>query len=123
MAAAVTRGFHSVLRDMSGCDTRAHKHSLLQVCDAMLHLAEHGVRHRDVALRNVLAFSFDPLLRHAVRVKVCDYGLAAQGRCAIGGLGKRVCMGVERTARGIVAILGQTQMAVSSRPAPRRAVQ
>uniref|UniRef100_A0A061RYZ2 Protein tyrosine kinase n=1 Tax=Tetraselmis sp. GSL018 TaxID=582737 RepID=A0A061RYZ2_9CHLO len=57
----------------------------MQVCDGMLQLAEEGLIHRDLALRNVLVFSFDPENHRAVEVTISDYGLTRQGSCYYGG--------------------------------------
>jgi hypothetical protein len=43
----------------------------MQVADAMTHLHLYNVVHRDLAIRNTLAFRFDPVL-----VKVTDYGMS-----------------------------------------------
>ena len=52
----------------------------MQLCNGMVHLAESGVLHRDCALRNVLAFSFNREDKTMVMVKVCDYGMAKEGQ-------------------------------------------
>ncbi|KAJ1474204.1 kinase-like domain-containing protein, partial [Baffinella frigidus] len=57
----------------------------LQICEAMTQLVEHGVVHRDLAIRNVLVFRFSPFDRTKVLVKVTDYGLALRG--AVGSRG------------------------------------
>lgn len=54
----------------------------LQVIDGMLQLQEHGVIHRDMAIRNVLAFSFDHNDYSKVVVKLTDYGLSTSGTYA-----------------------------------------
>jgi len=54
-----------------------------QVLDGMVQLDEHKVIHRDLALRNVLAFAFDPSDSSAVSVKLTDYGLATSGSSLI----------------------------------------
>ncbi len=48
----------------------------MQVADAMTHLHLHNVVHRDLAIRNTLAFQFDPQNWKLVLVKVTDYGLS-----------------------------------------------
>jgi hypothetical protein len=48
----------------------------MQVADAMTHLHLHNVIHRDLAIRNTLAFQFDPHNWKLVLVKVTDYGLS-----------------------------------------------
>ena len=48
----------------------------MQVADAMDHLHLHNVVHRDLAIRNVLAFRFDPQNWKNVQIKVTDYGLS-----------------------------------------------
>ena len=51
----------------------------MQTIDAMLQLVEHRIIHRDLALRNLLAFDFDPEDCQAVTIKLTDYGLSAAG--------------------------------------------
>ena len=51
----------------------------MQVCDGMTHLAEMQIVHRDLALRNILAFQFHRECRHGVRAKFTDYGTAMEG--------------------------------------------
>eukprot|EP00191_Tetraselmis_sp_GSL018_P002516 CAMPEP_0177607666 /NCGR_PEP_ID=MMETSP0419_2-20121207/18043_1 /TAXON_ID=582737 /ORGANISM="Tetraselmis sp., Strain GSL018" /LENGTH=621 /DNA_ID=CAMNT_0019102271 /DNA_START=825 /DNA_END=2690 /DNA_ORIENTATION=+ len=51
----------------------------MQVCEAMEQMVEEGLIHRDLALRNVLVFSFDVAKPRAVRLKVTDYGLTREG--------------------------------------------
>jgi hypothetical protein len=48
----------------------------MQVAEAMTHLHLHNVLHRDLAIRNTLAFRFDPQNWKLVLVKVTDYGLS-----------------------------------------------
>jgi tRNA A-37 threonylcarbamoyl transferase component Bud32 len=48
----------------------------MQVAEAMTHLHLHNVLHRDLAIRNTLAFRFDPQNWKMVLVKVTDYGLS-----------------------------------------------
>ncbi len=48
----------------------------MQVTEAMTHLHLHNVVHRDLAIRNTLAFQFDPENWKLVLVKVTDYGLS-----------------------------------------------
>ena len=48
----------------------------MQVADAMTHLHLHNVLHCDLAIRNTLAFPFDPQNWKLVLVKVTDYGLS-----------------------------------------------
>ena len=48
----------------------------MQVADAMTHLHLYNVLHRDLAIRNTLAFRFDPQNWKLVLVKVTDYGLS-----------------------------------------------
>jgi len=57
----------------------------MQVCDGMLQLVEESLIHRDLALRNVLVFGFDPENARAVEVKITDYGLTREGLCYYGG--------------------------------------
>ena len=47
-----------------------------QVSDAVAHLHHHGVVHRDLAIRNVLAFQFDAENWKSIRVKLTDYGIS-----------------------------------------------
>ena len=55
----------------------AHKLAMLrQVCAGMQALAEEGMVHRDLAVRNVLVFRYDPNDPSATRAKVSDFGLA-----------------------------------------------
>ena len=51
----------------------------IKVLDGMLQLQEYKVIHRDLALRNVLAFEFCHTDCSKVRVKLTDYGLATTG--------------------------------------------
>ena len=48
----------------------------MQVAEAMAHLHLYKVLHRDLAIRNTLAFRFDPQNWKMVLVKVTDYGLS-----------------------------------------------
>jgi len=48
----------------------------MQVADAMDHLHLYNVVHRDLAIRNILTFRFDPQNWKDVQVKVADYGLS-----------------------------------------------
>jgi len=57
----------------------------MEVCDGMLQLVEEGLIHRDLALRNVLVFGFDPDNAGATEVKITDYGLTREGLCYYGG--------------------------------------
>jgi serine/threonine protein kinase len=57
--------------------TREHRVAILQqVCSAMETLAANKLIHRDLALRNVLLFSYDPTDVSKTSVKVSDCGLA-----------------------------------------------
>jgi serine/threonine protein kinase len=49
----------------------------LQVAEAMKHLAVNGVIHRDLATRNVLAFTFSRNQTKDVEVKLTDFGLSS----------------------------------------------
>ena len=51
----------------------------MQIVCGMAHLAEMGIVHRDLALRNVLCFSFDRENRYEVKAKITDYGMAKEG--------------------------------------------
>ena len=51
----------------------------MQVCDGMAHPAEMGIRHRELALLDVLCFSFDHESRYKVRAKITDFGMAKEG--------------------------------------------
>mmetsp|Transcript_33482 Transcript_33482/g.99671 ORF Transcript_33482/g.99671 Transcript_33482/m.99671 type:complete len:383 (-) Transcript_33482:2062-3210(-) len=51
--------------------TRQRLKMCQQVCNAMCELANEGIRHQDLAARNVLVSNLDPML-----VKVADLGLA-----------------------------------------------
>jgi len=48
----------------------------MQVAEGMEHLHLHSIVHRDLALRNILVFFFDPHNWKSLLVKVTDYGLA-----------------------------------------------
>jgi serine/threonine protein kinase len=48
----------------------------MQVAEGMVHLHLYDIIHRDLALRNILVFLFDPHNWKRIRVKVTDYGLA-----------------------------------------------
>jgi serine/threonine protein kinase len=75
--------FENVLTDVTDRGQKATADVLLtaamQVLDAMLQLQEHKMLHRDVALRNLLVFHFDPSDCDQVHVKLTDYGLAVTG--------------------------------------------
>ena len=75
--------FDNVLTDVTDRGQKAAADVLLaavmQVLDAMLQLQEHKMLHRDVALRNLLVFLFDPSDCDQVHVKLTDYGLAVTG--------------------------------------------
>jgi hypothetical protein len=77
--------FDNVLTDVTDRGQKATADVLLtaamQVLDAMLQLQEHKMLHRDVALRNLLVFLFDPSDCDQVHVKLTDYGLAVTGSC------------------------------------------
>ena len=47
-----------------------------QICSGMEALAQIGLIHRDLALRNVLLFAYDPQDVTATSVKVSDFGLS-----------------------------------------------
>ncbi|CAF0782165.1 unnamed protein product [Adineta steineri] len=47
----------------------------LQVCDAMICLADNGIIHGDLACRNVLVFRFNPIEPNGNLVKLTDFGL------------------------------------------------
>ena len=49
---------------------------MMQIGQAMEHLAAEGITHRDLAARNVLVFGFDKQDVRMTSVKVTDYGLA-----------------------------------------------
>ena len=49
---------------------------LQQICAGMEALAEEGIVHRDLALRNVLLFVFDAADVGSLSVKVSDFGLS-----------------------------------------------
>jgi hypothetical protein len=51
----------------------------MQMLDGMLQLVEHKIVHRDLALRNLLAFEFDREDCSKVTVKLTDYGLSSTG--------------------------------------------
>jgi serine/threonine protein kinase len=51
----------------------------MQTLDAMLQLVEHKIVHRDLALRNLLAFDFHLEDCSRVTVKLTDYGLSSTG--------------------------------------------
>jgi len=46
----------------------------MQACDGLNHLGLHKIVHRDIAIRNVLCFSFNHSDHKMVLVKVTDYG-------------------------------------------------
>ena len=48
----------------------------MQVAEGMEHLHLYNIIHRDLALRNILVFSFDPRDWKRTLVKVTDYGLS-----------------------------------------------
>ena len=48
---------------------------LQQICNGMAALAAEGTVHRDLALRNILLFTFDPEDPTKILVKVSDFGL------------------------------------------------
>jgi serine/threonine protein kinase len=57
--------------------TLSHKVVMLQqICAGMSALAESGVVHRDLAIRNVLLFAYDPDNVSATSVKLCDFGMS-----------------------------------------------
>ena len=65
--------------DGTPCTNEVLLECAMQVCDGMAHLAEIGIVHRDLALRNVLCFSFDRESRYEVRAKITDFGMAKEG--------------------------------------------
>jgi serine/threonine protein kinase len=59
--------------------TPQHRLAMLQqVCAGMEALAEIKLIHRDLALRNILVFGYNPVDVTATSVKVCDFGLKVQ---------------------------------------------
>ena len=72
-----------VLAQLEERDERATTDVLLeaamQTLDGMLQLVEHRIVHRDLALRNLLAFAFDAEDASRVTIKLTDYGLSATG--------------------------------------------
>jgi serine/threonine protein kinase len=64
------------MESIEGNMTRGHRVAMLQqVCSAMETLAAHKLIHRDLALRNVLLFGYDPTDVSKTSVKVSDFGL------------------------------------------------
>lgn len=64
------------LERIEGNMTRGHRVAMLQqVCSAMETLAAYKLIHRDLALRNVLLFGYDPVDVSKTSVKVSDFGL------------------------------------------------
>lgn len=57
----------------------------LQVCTGMQNLCAQGFIHRDLAMRNVLVFSFHPKQPLKTIVKVSDFGLSREGSVYYGG--------------------------------------
>lgn len=54
----------------------AHEWAVIQqICSGMETLAGVGIIHRDLALRNILLFSYNPQNAAATSVKVCGFGL------------------------------------------------
>ena len=51
----------------------------MQTLDGMPQLVEHKIVHRDLALRNLLAVSFDETDPSRITGKLTDYGLSAVG--------------------------------------------
>jgi serine/threonine protein kinase len=59
--------------------TPQHRLTMLQqVCAGMEALADIKLIHRDLALRNILVFGYNPADVTATSVKVCDFGLTVQ---------------------------------------------
>ena len=54
-----------------------------QICSGMEALAQIGLIHRDLALRNVLLFAYNPQDITATSVKVSDFGLSANAYTAM----------------------------------------
>ena len=69
-----------VLNKAADDDTDVSKLVLMQVCmqvaEGMEHLHLYNIIHRDLALRNILVFLFDPHNWKRTLVKVTDYGLS-----------------------------------------------
>ena len=64
------------LEDIEDTITPGHRVAILQqVCAAMETLVAHNLIHRDLALRNVLLFSYNPADVSKTSVKVSDFGL------------------------------------------------
>uniref|UniRef100_A0A061SIX9 Janus kinase 2 n=1 Tax=Tetraselmis sp. GSL018 TaxID=582737 RepID=A0A061SIX9_9CHLO len=53
----------------------------MQVCEGMQLMAENGLVHRNLALRNVLVFSFNSENQRDVNVKISDYGFTNDYLC------------------------------------------
>ena len=72
---------------------------LQQICSGMAALASEGLVHRDLALRNVLLFVFDPddPTAAGVCVKICDFGLTVN---TYGGTHATVAGGSHSTTIG-----------------------
>ena len=52
----------------------------MQICDGCQQIIECGLIHRDLALRNILVFDFNPDDSTQVKVKITDYGLSKEGQ-------------------------------------------
>ena len=50
---------------------------LHQIADGMECIHYHGIIHKDLAARNILVFSFDPISSDQITVKICDFGMSS----------------------------------------------
>uniref|UniRef100_A0A061RSS9 Tyrosine-protein kinase Srms n=2 Tax=Tetraselmis sp. GSL018 TaxID=582737 RepID=A0A061RSS9_9CHLO len=57
----------------------------MQVCEGMEQIAEEGLVHRRLGLRNVMVFGFNPVIQNAVYLKISDYGLSRDDLCFYDG--------------------------------------
>jgi serine/threonine protein kinase len=72
--------------------TPQHRLTMLeQVCAGMEALADIKLIHRDLALRNILVFGYNPVDVTATSVKVCDFGLTVQSALVSSPLHHRDC--------------------------------
>eukprot|EP00041_Stephanoeca_diplocostata_P032807 m.1062294 g.1062294 ORF g.1062294 m.1062294 type:complete len:890 (-) comp24214_c0_seq1:1361-4030(-) len=82
----------SLRNALESCE--AERHSLCfgvqmaiahQICEGMEAVAAEGLIHRNLGLRNILAFAVDPNDPALTDVKVSDFGLSKSGRTFYGG--------------------------------------
>ena len=79
--ATLGQNLHQVLTDLEDDDIVISEQVMIkilyQIADGMATLHENGIVHKDLAARNILMFSFNPLNPEHSLVKVSDFGMSS----------------------------------------------